>query len=613
MGLKLNSNLKEQIDKLPDLPGVYLFKNSSGSIIYVGKAKSIKKRVRNHFTKPVDPRHEAMLADVKEIDHLVTANEIEALLLEYNLIKKHRPKYNVLYRDDKSYPYLAVTVKDEWPRLILTRNLNLEGARYFGPYPKASAAREVLNSLLKLFPLRTCRGNVPGKKGQSPCLMFHLKKCAGPCVGAADREEYMKHVDEVIRFLSGENEKVIAELERKMLEAAEKLEFEKAAAYREKLLAARYVASQQRVVLEEKIDADVVGYYSPFNSSDSYVRILQVRSGKIIGAYGYGFSGLGYEQAVKESLYLFYTQNQNLPSEILLPIAVSVETMEELALFLRTLAKKNVEILVPKRGRKKELLKVAAENAASYYFWFKFQTKATLERSQQALEELAQILELKRIPLLIESYDMSGFREENPVGTMVVFVDGQPNKNLYRKFRIKSGSESDYHKMLEVLKRRLTKIGVSKDKAFNRKPDLIILDGGKAQLAAAVKAIKEIGKEDLLNEIDVIAIAKPEDHIYTLRRNTPVVLPPGSEALKLVQRIRDEAHRTAAGYFRLLEERRIKMSILDSIKGIGPQRKKKLLNYFGNLEKIKKASLFELQKVVPKDVALKIKEVLNSQ
>lgn len=613
MPAKASPEFSEQIEKLPDLPGVYLFKNESGSVVYVGKAKSIKKRVKNHFTRPVDPKHGAMLAEVKDIDYLVTANEIEALLLEYNLIKKYRPKYNVLYRDDKSYPYLAVTVTDEWPRLILTRNLNLSGARYFGPYPKASAAREVLNSLLKLFPLRTCRGAVPGKKGESPCLLYHLKKCAGPCIGAADRKEYMKHVEEVIRFLSGESERLIEELERKMVEAAEKLEFEKAAAYREKLLAARYVASQQRVVLEDKINADVFGYYDPLSSSDSYVRILQVREGRIIGAYGYAFSGLPYEQAIKESFYLFYSQNQDLPHEVLLPDRISAETSNELSSFLKKVSGKKVSIKVPLRGRKKELIQIAAENAASYYFWFKFQHRASLERTQQALEEMAELLGLKRLPLIIECYDMSGFREENPVGAMVVFREGQPDKKLYRRFKIKSGLKSDYHKMLEVLGRRFAKLGASTDKAFARRPDLIILDGGRSQLAAALKAIKEMGAEGLLEKTDIIAVAKPDDRIYKPDRKEPVVLPSGSEALKLIQRIRDEAHRAAAGYFRSLEEKRIRMSVLDTIKGIGPQRKKKLLAYFGDLENIKKASLFELQKIVPRDVALKIKEVLSSQ
>lgn len=607
-----NQRIFEEVEKLPELPGVYIFKDAKGKVIYIGKARSIQKRVKNHFQKPVDSRHELMLSEVADIEHIVTKNEFEALLLEYNLIKRFKPKFNVLYKDDKSYPYLAVTLGDEWPRLILTRNLNIEGARYFGPYPKASKAREVLNSLLKLFPLRTCKPKDPAKGDKVPCLLFHIRKCSGPCIGAVSKEEYGSYVEQVISFLSGKSDWLIEELEKKMKSAAEKLEFEKAASYREKLLAARYVASQQHVALEKSINADVFGFYHMTESDTSYVRVIQVRSGKIIGAYGFSFDTPEYATAIRESIYLFYSQNRDIPKEVILPQRISANLKDELEEFLSRASGSKVAVKDSVRKERAELVRIANENAATSYFWFKFQSKAYLERSQQALEELYRSLNLKKIPLFIECYDMSGFKAENPVGTMVVFEEGHPNKKFYRKFKIKEATGSDYHKMYEVVLRRMQKVGNTRDKGFSRVPDLVLVDGGKAQLKAAIKAILDAGGEELLKKIDVAAIAKPDNKIYRPGAEEAIVLPENSEAFKLLARIRDEAHRTAVGYFRKLEEKRLRLSVLDGIKGIGPQRKKKLIEYFGDADKIRKASLFELEKVVPREVALRIKEVLNS-
>lgn len=610
--IRSREEILEEVEKLPELPGVYIFKNSSSKVIYVGKAKSIRKRVRSHFLKPVDAKHEAMISQVFEIEHIVTGNELEALILEYNLIKKYRPKFNVLYRDDKSYPYIAVTLSDEWPRVILTRNLNIEGARYFGPYPKASRAREVLNSLLKLFPLRTCKGKQPGKSGKAPCLMFFVKKCSGPCINAVSKEKYMGYVSQVMDFLSGKSDWLIEDLERKMKDASDRLEFEKAAAFREKLLAARYVLSQQRVALERKIDADVFGFYSIAEANNSYVRILKVRSGKIIGAYGYSFESAEYEPVIREALLLFYSSNGDFPEEVILPQRLRESVKKEIEDFLKNASGRKILVKDSVKGERADLIEMANENAATNYFWFRFQSKASIERTHQALQELHERLKLKRLPLVIECYDMSGFKYENPVGTMVAFVDGQPDRSSYRKFRIKGAKTSDYHKMYEVIFRRMEKINKSTDRGFSRMPDLVIVDGGKSQLKAAIEAIHNSLGPDALEKLDVIAIAKPDGKIYREGNRDPVKLPKNSEAYKLLTRIRDEAHRTAVGYFRKLEEKRLKLSILDGIKGIGPQRKKKLMEYFGDIEKIRKASLFELQKVVPREVALRIKEVLNT-
>jgi excinuclease ABC subunit C len=606
------ANINELIDDLPDLPGIYIFKDSAGKIIYVGKAKSIKKRVKNHFANSPDPKHAYMISNVADIDYITTSNEIEALLLEYNLIKQVRPEFNVLYRDDKTYPYISVTVSDEWPKIMITRNLNIKGAAYFGPYPKASAAREVLNALLKIFPLRTCKGEKPGKRGETPCLMFQIKKCTAPCVGAVSRDEYMSFVRSILEFLSGKSDWLVDRLEKEMKEAAEKLEFEKAAAIREKLLAARYVMSQQRVALEKKIDADVVGFYKQEKETGSYVRILVVRRGRIIGAYGYSFPHSEYESAVYDALMIFYTDASDFPRELIIPEHLPPDKEKEIDMLLGTRSARKVKITVPRRGPKRDLVSLAYDNAVQGYFWSKFHTRASLERSQSALKEAYKLLGLKRIPLRIECYDMSGFREENPVGTMVVFQDGMPLRKAYRKFKIRGRGESDFHKVYEVIQRRFKKAGSSKDEAFSKIPDLVIIDGGKAQLNAAVKALQDVS-EELLERLDVIALAKPENIVYKAGSEEPVKLPHNSEALKILVRARDEAHRTAVSYFRRLEEKRIKTSILDRIKGIGPKRRKKLIEYFGDIDRIRKASIKELSSVVPFEIAVRVKDELNKE
>lgn len=611
MSFVIDESLKVKIENLPDLPGVYIFKDAGGKVIYVGKAKSIRKRVNSHFSRVIDGKQELMLGSVADIDYIVTANEIEALLLEYNLIKKERPYFNVLYKDDKSYPYLAITLRDEWPRLFLTRNLNIEGARYFGPYPRVSAAREVLNSLLKIFPLRTCKGEKPGKKGNTPCLMYHINKCPAPCIGKAEHDVYIENVKRILDFLTGRDDSLVEEFEKKMFEAAGNLEFEKAAAYREKMLAARYVISTQRVIAEKEINADIFGLYSSEFEEVVYIRIIQVRKGRVIGTYGYAIETENTSDALFKSMLLFYSGSEVIPEVIVLPEEISTEKKIEIEELLCIRSKKRIEVRFPKRGIYRELLKFARENAIQGYYRYRFQAKSGLERTQKAFEELKDKLGLKRIPLRIECYDMSGFRDENPAGVMVVFEDGKPLKKAYRRFKVSQGARSDYEKMLEVLKRRFKKAGNGKDSSFSKIPDLIVVDGGKAQLSAARKALQSIDNDSIISSVDIIAIAKPDNIVYVPDKKEPVRLPEDSESLKILIRVRDEAHRFAVGYFRKLEEKRIKASVLDTIKGIGPSRRKKLINYFGSVEKIARASLKELTKVVPHDVAVRLKEELN--
>lgn len=597
--------VREQIENLPELPGVYIFKDKKGKIIYVGKARSIKKRVKSHFQRPVDEHHRLMLKQVALIDWLVTANETEALVLEYNLIKKERPRFNVMYRDDKSYPYIVVTLRDEWPRVMLTRNRNIEGARYFGPYPKASAAKKTLDYLLRIFPLRSCRGEAPGKKGETPCLYYHIGKCSAPCIDAIDRETYMRYVAEVVEFLSGKDTRLIDRLESEMRQAAANLEFEKAAALREKLKAARYVLSQQRVLLEKPVDADVFGVYV---EGGIYVRVLTVRRGRLIGARGLVFDINDISDALRRSTFIHYTDEEDIPDEVILPGVVSEEIKKEIEEYLTEKRGKKVRVTTPVRGIKKNLLELAQENAAQSYYWFLFQSRGSLERAQKSLQELQEVLGLTRVPLRIEAYDMSGVMGESAVGSMVVFEEGHPKKAHYRKFKIRIRKDSDYHKMNEVLLRRLSKLSNSNDPSFSRKPDLILVDGGKPQLSAAVDALEKAG---LLGEVEVAALAKKNEELFLPGRSESIKLPPDSEALKLLMRIRDESHRFAVAYFRQLEEKRIKASELDSIKGIGPARKKRLLEAFGSVDNIRKASVSELASVVPEQVAVRIKEALG--
>lgn len=598
--------IKEQIENLPELPGVYIFKNSSGKTIYVGKAKSIRKRVRSHFQRPVDDHHRLMLSQVALIDWLVTANETEALVLEYNLIKKEKPRFNVMYRDDKSYPYIAVTLKDEWPRVMLTRKRDIEGARYFGPYPKASAAKKTLDYLLRIFPLRSCRGANPGKKGETPCLYYHIGKCSGPCINAVDRDTYQQYVREVVEFLSRKDTALVDRLEAEMMQAAEQLEFEKAAALREKLKAARYVLSQQRVLLDRPVDADVFGIYT---EGRIYVRILTVRRGRLIGARGLVFEGEDISDAVKRAVLIHYEGDEDIPGELIVPPVVSAEDRTEIAGQLTQQRGKKVNVVSPVRGAKKRLLELAAENAAQSYFWYLFQRRGDLERTQKALQELQQVLGLKRVPLRIEAYDMSGVLGESAVGSMVVFEEGHPKKAHYRRFKIRVRRDSDYHKMNEVLARRLSRLEGSTDPSFSKKPDLILVDGGKPQLSAAIDALRKAG---LQGEIDVAALAKKNEKVFIAAKSSPVNLPEDSEALKLLKRVRDESHRFAVAYFRQLEEKRIKASELDAVKGVGPARKRRLIEVFGSVDNIRKASVAELAAVVPEVVAVRIKEVLNS-
>lgn len=595
--------LSLQTSALPERPGVYIFKDNSGECLYVGKAKNIKKRVKAHFTHPSEARLEFMLQKVASVEYLVARDEKEALILEYNLIKSEKPQYNMLYRDDKSYPYLAITLGDEWPRLILTRNVNIENAKYFGPYPSASAARKVVDSLLKIFPLCSCRGGKPGKKGDTPCLFYDIGKCSAPCIDAVSKETYMNYVESVIKFLEGKNDAILGEFERNMYREAEKLNFEKAAFFREKLRAATYVISHQRVVLDLKKDMDVISFYS---ADETYIKILKVRSGRLVGSRGLVFSTLNTREAIENAFEKYYLSHEDIPDEIVTPVELDAKKIFEEILSEKK--GKKVRIVVARRGFHKELAAFAHENAVQSYYWYKFQGQSALKIHSRFLEDVKVELNLTNLPLRIECFDISAFRGKSPVGSMVVFEDGKPKRSDFRKFKIKDARKDDYQMMKEVLTRRIKDYCEKKDPSFAQKPDLVIVDGGRAQLSAALKALEEAGKS---SSIDLIALAKGEERVYLLGRKSPLKLSEDSDTLKLLKRIRNESHRFAVSFHRKLEEKKITESILDKVEGIGPVRKKKLISLFGDIEGLKKASVEELRSVLPLKVAIQLKRVIE--
>ncbi len=590
----------EKVRNLPEAPGVYVFKDENGSVLYVGKARSLRKRVASYFHRggSLDPKHRLLLSRVRDVDFNVTDSEAEALLLECNLIKRFKPPFNVMLRDDKSYPYLAVTLGDDFPRVMVTRNLQIEGAKFFGPYTRAKALRKTLDTLRRIFPLRTCRGRSPGRRSGSPCLYFSIGKCLAPCRGEISREKYRKVVNELLDFMGGRGEKIIERLEREMKKASQNLHFEKAALLRDKIKAASSILEKQKVVSLRKSNFDVVGIYR--DESDVYFRVFFVREGKLIGSRGFLIEEAD-EDVLSQFLVQYYSSQELAPSQIYVP--EEFEERKEVESLLAKVRGKSVRIYVPKRGEKAELLKMANANALYSYQLLQLKGKTAPQVITEVLEELQRRLGLPQPPYRIECFDVSNLRGKNAVGAMVVFEDGKPKRKDYRRFKIKGVERSnDFEMMKEVVMRRLRRLQES-DEKFKKKPDLIVVDGGKPQLTAALEALKE---EKLLNEIPVIALAKREEKIYLPEKGEPIVFPRASLAFKLLQNVRDESHRFAITYHRNLRDVKFSRSLLEDIEGVGRKRAQKLLKRFGNAEEVAKASLSHLREVLPQNIAEKV-------
>lgn len=588
----MNPELEEKLSLLPDRPGVYLMKDQHKLIIYVGKAINLKNRVRSYFqaSRHHTPKEKALIARIADFEYIITGSEMEALILECNLIKKHHPKYNISLRDDKSFPYVKVTLNEDFPRVFATRKVQKDGARYFGPYTDAGAVHETLKLLKTLFPLRACR-NLDAKR---PCLEHHIKRCLAPCAGRVSRENYGAMIKAVCLFLEGRSDAVAKSLRQAMAAAAENLEFEKAARYRDQLTSVEKVIEKQNIVTGSG-DQDAIGLAR--SAAGTCVQVFFIRSGKLIGREHFLLSGgedEGDEEALTAFIKQYYSRAAFIPREILLPEALAEQ--ELLAQWLTELKGSRVQVERPQRGTKKDLVRMAAGNAMAVLDEraARLQEGAGQDPLAGGLEELSRYLGLAEPPFRIECFDISHIQGAETVASMVVFEDGQPNKDEYRRYKLTTveGKPDDFRSMQEVTGRRYRdKGGDEKDRPVStRLPDLIIIDGGKGQLSAALEVIRQCG----LRSTPVVGLAKEFEHIFREGDSQPLILPRHSPALYLVQRIRDEAHRFAITYHRKLRAKRNMVSVLDHIGGIGPKRRKALWDHFGSLSRIKAASVEEL-------------------
>ena len=577
--------VEEKLKLLPDKPGVYIMKNAEGRIIYVGKAIVLKNRVRQYFQsgKNHTPKVRAMVSHIADFEIIMTASEVEALILECNLIKKHRPRYNISLKDDKSYPYVKVTLQEDFPRVFITRRILKDGARYFGPYTNATAVHESLKLLRRLFPLRTCK-----HLQERPCLEYHIKRCLAPCAGKVEKGDYDAMIRAVLLFLEGRTEDVEKELQLRMEQAAESFHFEIAARLRDQLLAVRKVAEKQNIVTGSG-DQDAIGLAR--SEIGVVVQVFMIRGGKMIGREHFLLQGSEDEsdgQVLAAFLQQYYHRATFIPREILLPLEIPQTEQELLEKWLSAKKQKaKVQLILPQRGTKKDIVDMAASNAEKYLHDEAARIKQANDQTLGAVEELGRYLGLPKPPDRMECFDISHNQGSETVASMVVFEGGLPKKSDYRRFKIQSteGKPDDFLSMREVTTRRYV------DLPEEELPDLIIIDGGKGQLSSALEIIRNVAGH---MHVPVVGLAKQFELVFTEGNPEPVVLPRHSQALYLIQRIRDEAHRFAITYHRKLRGKRNLVSVLDHIVGIGPKRRQALWSHFGSINKIKAATVEEL-------------------
>jgi len=598
----------EQLKALPQKTGVYLFKDTSGNVIYVGKASNLHSRIRSYFGAPhtLSSKIQRMVARVSSFEFFITDSEQEALILECNLIKKHHPRYNVRLKDDKTYPYLKINIQDDWPRVYVTRRVDEDGSRYFGPFASAGSVRRTLDLLQRLFPFRSCKRMISGTD-RRPCLEYDIHRCAGPCIGAISRDEYRQIINEVVMFLEGKHQSVVKGLRRKMAGASEQLEFERAAVLRDQISAVEMVTERQKISSIEGGDQDVIALAT--SGDQAHVEVFFIRGGRLVERDHFMVQGAkdeGLGQIMAGFLKQFYHSATYIP-----PVIVLQHRPDDIVLLQRWLASKRgqkrtrVSLVVPQRGAKRRLVDMVAENARQGL-------DSEPETTAAALEELSDALYLPQAPRRVECYDISDIHGTLAVGSMVVFQEGQSVKAHYRRFRIKTvGSADDYAMIKEVLRRRFKRAEGFKNKETSGwaiVPDLVLIDGGRGHLNAAGEAMREMGVEF----IPVASIAKGNEEIFRPGIADPIILPPTSPALYLVQRIRDEAHRFAIGYHRGVRRGETMASALDSVPGIGPKRKRALLLKFGSVRAVKEAPLDEMAAVVgmTRSLAQRVKESL---
>ncbi len=607
----------EDLKILPDKPGVYMMKDSNGKIIYVGKAISLKNRVRSYFqaSRNLNPRIQSMVSLVDRVEYIITNSEVEALVLECNLIKQERPKYNVRLRDDKQYPWVKITMAETYPQVYITRQVRQDGSKYYGPYTNVSALRDTFRLLRQLFPLRGCRYNLDEERVERPCLNYHIRRCLAPCTGLVPKETYRELIQQVCLFLEGRQEELVDKLHREMSEAASRQEYERAAQLRDRLRDVQNVLERQKVVSDAREDTDIFGVAQ--DQSGSTVQVFQVRGGKLVGREYFQLAQ-GDETPPAEVLEAFITQYYDgsgfIPKEIWLPCPL--EGMATVAEWLAGQRGNKVNLLVPQKGEKAQLVKMAVENAQILLEQERNREKQRENFIQDTLDELQRELFLEKPPLRIEGFDISNTQGQQAVASMVVFENGLAKGSEYRRFRIRTvEGPNDFAMMQEALRRRFRR-GLeerqnlqTEGSKFAKFPDLLLIDGGKGQLSAVGEVLAELG----LDHLPRIGLAKQEEEIYLPGREEPVRLSRRSEALKLLQRVRDEAHRFAITYHKSLRDQRTVASSLDLVTGIGPKKKQALLKHFGSVKRIREASLEELMKVegINAKLAESIKEQLE--
>jgi excinuclease ABC subunit C len=601
--------------EIPDTPGAYTFKDRHGRIIYAGKAKSLRKRVTTYFSRDLPARTRAMVDASDSVEWIVTETEVAALMLEYSLIQRHRPRFNIRLRDDKSYPYLAITRSDEWPRARVMRGSRKPGTEYFGPYAHAYAIRKTLDLLLRTFPVRTCTDSFfKRQRAQGrPCLLFHIEKCSGPCVGEVAPDDYQAMVDGLAAFLRGETDEVLTRLRRQMDQASERQEYEHAARYRDRLRDVERALERQEVVTTQPEAFDLLAFHG--DDLETAVQVLHVRRGRLVGRWGTvvdRVEEVSGPELVSRVLGELYTDDVPPRTVFTAELPPDPVLWEE---WLSGRRQGPVSLRVPQRGIKRRLLETATTNAREEFGRHRLRRQSDHNARAKALRSLQEVLGLPEAPLRIEAYDVSTLQGTNTVASMVVLEDGLPRRSDYRRFKIRTvEGQDDFASMEETLRRRFTALLVeqkrppSEQKRFSYPPSLVLVDGGAGQLGRAVKVLDDLGLD-----IPVAGLAKKMEEVYLPDQPEPLRIPRDEEALYLLQQVRDEAHRFAIDYHRNLRSKRMVDSVLDEVEGIGPVRKKTLLRRFGSLKKLREATVEELSEVVPEATAADLYSALHSE
>ncbi|HUE68960.1 MAG TPA: excinuclease ABC subunit UvrC [Candidatus Acidoferrum sp.] len=616
MAATLEETIKRRLQAVPESPGVYLFRDKKTQVIYVGKALRLRDRLRSYFTPGYAEagRIAELMQRAVDFEFVTTANEVEALVLENNLIKNYRPRFNIRLKDDKNYLYLKLPVTEEFPRVHYSRRVLNDGALYFGPYTSALSLRSTVKSIRQLLPFRTCSDEI-FKQGKV-CLDFHIKRCPGPCERRISPEDYRARINEVALFMEGRSDLLVGELQGRMEGAADRLDFENAARYRDQLQSIERIADRQKVLTRGRDDQDILAYAR--SGSDVFVEVAYVRQGKMVGHDGHALDGAGdarEPELLRGFMLQYYSSATHVPRTVILP--GPIEEPELITGWLSEKRGRPVELEIPQRGRKRALVLQLADTAKQELEQLKIQADYDRSRTEPMLAALAAALDLETPPKRIECYDISNIQGDSAVGSMVVFEDGRPRNDHYRHFRIKYvPGPNDFAMLQEVLRRRLERLesaqrreeaDVVGDRSFTTRPDLILIDGGKGQLSAALEVTEAAGYAD----IPTFALAKEREEIFAPGRAEPIVQERNSPGMFLVQRIRDEAHRFAITHHRKVRSRKALTSPLDSVEGIGPARKRALLRHFGSVQGIREAPVEEIVKVgIPGRLAARLKETL---